>query len=92
MPTVADIEATTLPSHFVDAIRSVLTSCKVRTHNAMPCRVILFFIFYITWVMIVNYFISLLVCVSVCLCVYIYIICIYTCESLYLYMCVIEYI
>ena len=29
MPTVADIEATSLPTHFVDAIRSVLTSCKV---------------------------------------------------------------
>ena len=30
MPTVADIEATKLPTHYVDAIRSVLTSCTVR--------------------------------------------------------------
>jgi hypothetical protein len=31
MPTVEDIEKTPLPTHFVDAIRAVLTSCKVRT-------------------------------------------------------------
>ena len=76
MPSVADIEATTLPSHYVDAIRSVLTSCKVR--YAVPYYSFLHLIF-----CLVDDCHFLYQSASVCMCVYLYV-----CVCAFLSLCV----